>query len=283
MTKYSYTLKVGADGASRLELLNELCNPLSLSFINKHINLTDKQVLEIGCGIGILSSQLANICLPSGSVLATDISSEQIEIAEKRAAELDITNLTFKQLAADEIETLSGKYDLVYIRFVLAHLEGVTNLLQKITNILNSDGILICEEPVDVESMFCEPTNDDFDWWKKAVFVQIQSVKGNFLIGRELDTTLSSLSMTVLNSKVIQPVMLSTRLKQQLWQGIIEIKDILIKSGFCTEDELEDRVEQLKKLADSPLYKVGLFSYKQIAVKKQDISSSPSQNIRCYK
>ena len=52
--QYDYTLQVGDKGSTRLELLNELCNPLSLRFISETVELRNKNILEIGCGIVII-------------------------------------------------------------------------------------------------------------------------------------------------------------------------------------------------------------------------------------
>lgn len=67
-----YSLKVGRDAMPRLKRLNDMCNPLSLQFIAKHIDLKNKKILDLGCGIGILSSELAKRSLPNGSVMAVD-------------------------------------------------------------------------------------------------------------------------------------------------------------------------------------------------------------------
>jgi malonyl-CoA O-methyltransferase len=49
-------------------------------------NIEAKQILEIGCGTGLLSQQLL-AAFPKASILLTDISSSMIEICDKRFAE----------------------------------------------------------------------------------------------------------------------------------------------------------------------------------------------------
>lgn len=59
-----YVLKVGKEGAPRLKLLNKMCNPSSMEFIEENIDLMNKRILDLGCGIGIFSSELAIKSLP---------------------------------------------------------------------------------------------------------------------------------------------------------------------------------------------------------------------------
>ena len=267
----NYTLMVGEDGAPRLTLLNELCNPHTFAFISKVTSLENKRILDVGCGIGILSAELAVAALPKGEVLGVDISEEQLKIADERAKKNNIKNIKFLPLAAENIDQLNEKFDVIYFRFVLMHLKNATGVIEKTLSLMHAESILICEEASDIDALCCTPSDPVFDRWKKAVEKQVALSNSDFTIGKKLIETLSKQALTPIHAVTAQPVMDTPRQKQQLWQGIREISALLVASGFCTEQEIEERVAELKDFAESSTAKVGFFSYLQVAVKKNEI------------
>ena len=90
-----YILEVGQQGKSRLGLLNEILNPLSQRFLN-HAGLSEgMHVLEAGCGIGIMTTWLAQRVGPQGRVTALDNSQEQIAVARETIEAAGLTNVEF--------------------------------------------------------------------------------------------------------------------------------------------------------------------------------------------
>lgn len=281
MPKYDYTLKVGEDGKERLTLLNEACNPLSLKFFNETVDLKNKNILEIGCGIGILAIEMAKLASPLGKVLATDISAEQLKVARVNAQYADIKNIKFLKISAYDINQLNERFDIIYLRLVLTHLPNVLELLQKIIMLMDDKSILICEESENIDAMFCEPYTDIFEKWKKCVQIQADSSKGNFTIGSHLPSFFSRNGLTIVKTNVVQPVLNTRSLKQQLWQGIIEITPLLITSGFMTNEEIMEMIHNLKHFANTFVGNVGLFKMRQIAAKKYSETEENTHKLLC--
>jgi trans-aconitate 2-methyltransferase len=103
------------------------------------------QILEIGCGIGILSSELAKYA-NKGMVTGVDISPESIAFAAERWK--SISNLTF--IASDIRDlTLHEKFDLIILPDVLEHipLEFHDIAFEKLASFLKPDGRLIVHIP----------------------------------------------------------------------------------------------------------------------------------------
>lgn len=262
---HKYSLKVGKDGAPRLKLLNDMCNPSTLEFVECNIDLKNKSILDLGCGIGILSAELAKRSLPYRRVLGIDISQAQLDIAQAIASENKINNLKFQKISAFEIDTLDTKFDLIYCRFVLAHLFFVPEVIQKITKLMHPNSILICEEPNSIYSLYCDPIDPIFEQFKKAAIVHVEASKADFSIGKKLRSVFEQNNLKVLQEKQIQASLDTPELKQQLWQGIVEIKSLLIENKFATEIEIEDLIDSLKKFANHSQAKVGYWERTQIA------------------
>lgn len=101
---------------------------------------TAKSALDIGCGRGELLRQLKNKGLV---VTGIDISSVAIEQAKK------ITNAT---LYLGNFENFSFpkkvKFDLIFVKFVLAYVEKKKEFFSHISELLNERGGLIIVSPV---------------------------------------------------------------------------------------------------------------------------------------
>ncbi len=81
-----------------------------------------RQIVDLGCGAGVLSLWLAKI-FPESRVVAIDVSSKSIEIAAAYAALLGITNVTFKVSGFEELSadsSLHGKCDLLFSSHALS-------------------------------------------------------------------------------------------------------------------------------------------------------------------
>ncbi len=111
----------------------------------KKAGLTDSStVLEIGCGIGTLTSLLARV-VRNGKIVATDISDESIAHARK---ELKHTNIEF--ITADIIDhSLTRKFDLIVLADVLEHvpIEYHPAIFKNLSSMMLADSVLAINIP----------------------------------------------------------------------------------------------------------------------------------------
>lgn len=99
-----------------------------------------KEVLEIGCGEGDLSSLIAYH--GAKKVTAIDFSEEAISIAKKR---YNLSNVQFHQCDYKEVKT---RYDVVVMQGVLEHMDNPLETLKYIKNkLLKMNGYIICSCP----------------------------------------------------------------------------------------------------------------------------------------
>jgi ubiquinone/menaquinone biosynthesis C-methylase UbiE len=74
------------------------------------------KVLDIACGAGEPALTLAQIVGPKGSVICTDLVAEMVAAAEHQAARLGLTNMNFRQCAADALPFDDEKFDAAVCR-----------------------------------------------------------------------------------------------------------------------------------------------------------------------
>lgn len=75
-----------------------------------------ERVLDIGCGPGSTSIQLAKRVAPDGEVVGVDISPEMVAAATRRASKAGATNVRFT-VADVQHESLGNDFDAAYSRF----------------------------------------------------------------------------------------------------------------------------------------------------------------------
>jgi SAM-dependent methyltransferase len=99
------------------------------------------RVLDVGCGFGDTSQQLARLVGPNGRVTGVDSSPRFIDTASREAAEARIDNLRF--FSADvQTGDLGGPYDLAFSRFGTMFFASPVQALRNVAKSLVSGGKL---------------------------------------------------------------------------------------------------------------------------------------------
>ena len=117
-------------------------NPIRLAFINKHIELAGKQVLDLGCGGGILTEALATC---GAEVTGLDLNQQAIAKArvhqQNHHPDLDID-----YEAVDIADWQSRHQDLVYDAVVcmemLEHTDNPQSIIASCADLLGPGGLL---------------------------------------------------------------------------------------------------------------------------------------------
>lgn len=114
-----------------LELVERLFNRLDLR--------NTARVLEIGCGVGIVSAHLTNRY--TMDVIGTDLDSDQIAMAKTYNKESEYLNFVIAD--ATELPFFNQKFDMVLSIYVLHHIGNWKNTLKEINRVLKENGYFI--------------------------------------------------------------------------------------------------------------------------------------------
>lgn len=262
---HSYLIATGEIDGERLAILNELYNPSSLSFLNITSGM---HILTVGCGIGLLEIDMAKEVGQEGSILATDISPLQLEIAENIKRHHAIVNLNFQKLDIAHIDQLSEQFDRIHCRFVLSHLpwNSIEYLLPLLLSKLNSTGALIIEEISSLDSLICEPYSEEYEMWKSYAKKQFQAQGSDPAPGKRIleYLTIQGYNFTY---QTHQPVLKQAREKTILALGIRSITQGLINKKIATPQEILETIARLKNLEQNAAVFPRYFEVSQFFIK----------------
>ncbi|MGE3172680.1 MAG: methyltransferase domain-containing protein [Planctomycetota bacterium] len=122
-----------------------------------------QRVLDLGCGPGFTSLQLADAVGPTGRVLARDTSERYLASLQR---ELDHRRLRHVEPSLGAVETLdlpTRSLDAAYSRWLLCWLPDPAAALRRVAAAMRPGGVVMCQEYLDWAAMKLVPRSAPFD------------------------------------------------------------------------------------------------------------------------
>ena len=113
-------------------------NPLRLDWIDSQARLAGKQVLDIGCGGGILAESMA---LRGAEVLGIDLSVKPLRVAQLHALETGVERLHYREVAAEALAAEAPhSFDVVTCMEMLEHVPDPASVVQACAALVKPGG-----------------------------------------------------------------------------------------------------------------------------------------------
>lgn len=121
-----------------------LLNPLRLAYVAEKANgLFGKNVLDVGCGGGILSESMAQ---QGATVTGIDMSKMPLDIARQHAAQngltIDYQQTTIEDFLTRHLAQQGEKFDVITCMEMLEHVPDPRSIIQSCKALLKPNGIL---------------------------------------------------------------------------------------------------------------------------------------------
>jgi len=139
----------GRTWADLQDRIDRQIRPLGLAAMERLAPASGEQVLDVGCGCGDTSLELARRVGPEGGVLGLDISAPMLEVARGRAEAAGARNLAFHEADA-QTAALPGGSDAVFSRFGVMFFADPTAAFANLRRALRPGGRLgfVCWRPL---------------------------------------------------------------------------------------------------------------------------------------
>src|SRR4051794_12497689 len=115
-----YLIRGGIEGRERLRVLARVMRPTTLPLLERAGVRAGMRCLDVGCGGGDVTLDLATLAGVTGSAVGLDLDATKVELARGEALLAGATNVEFR--VGDLTDGLGEEeYDVVYARFLLTH------------------------------------------------------------------------------------------------------------------------------------------------------------------
>jgi SAM-dependent methyltransferase len=244
---HRYAIRGGKQGKERLDVLARVLLPTTTQLFDRAGLIRGMKCLDVGCGGGHVAMLIAGIVGPEGLVIATDTDPEILALAREDAEAAKIINVKFQQL--DACASPSHKeFDLAYARFLLSHLHEPGNCLAAMVEACVPRGTIVIED-TDFAGSFCYPTCAAYERYKKLYQELIQLRGGDPNIGPKLPAMLRSAGIREIELNVIQPAHIRGEGKLMAPLTMARISDELTTEGLATDDEVQQVLTELDRVA----------------------------------
>ncbi len=137
LAKFSELAHRWWDPESEFRPLHQI-NPLRLGWIEGMVPLAGKQVLDVGCGGGILADSMAR---RGAQVLGIDLATKALRVAQLHALEAGTPNVQYREVAAEALAAeQAGQYDVVTCMEMLEHVPEPASVVRACAQLVKPGG-----------------------------------------------------------------------------------------------------------------------------------------------
>ena len=113
-------------------------NPLRLDWIQTLAALKGKQVLDVGCGGGILSDAMARV---GAHVTGIDLATKSLKVAQLHALETQTPNVSYREVSAEALAAEKpASFDVVTCMEMLEHVPDPASVVQACATLVKPGG-----------------------------------------------------------------------------------------------------------------------------------------------
>ena len=137
LAKFSELAHRWWDTNSEFRPLHQI-NPLRLEWIQGLAPLKDKQVLDVGCGGGILSDAMARA---GAHVNGIDLATKSLKVAQLHALETQTPNVSYREVSAEALAAEKpASFDVVTCMEMLEHVPDPASIVQACATLVKPGG-----------------------------------------------------------------------------------------------------------------------------------------------
>ncbi len=127
------------DPESEFRPLHQI-NPLRLDWIDAQARLAGKQVLDVGCGGGILSDSMAR---RGAKVLGIDLASKPLKVAQLHAMEAGTESVDYREVSAESLAMeMPANFDALTCMEMLEHVPDPSSIVTACAALVKPGGWL---------------------------------------------------------------------------------------------------------------------------------------------
>ena len=251
----SYAITGGEQGKRRPDLLAEIMQPTTLRLLAEAGLRGGDRCLDLGCGGGNVSLDMARIVGPDGLAIGVDFDPQIVELARQDATDAGAGNVEYH--VADARLFDGGPFDLIYARFLLSHLSEPGTVLARMRQLAGPGGRIVVED-TDLSGCYCHPHDPANARFVELYTEVVRRGGGDADVGRRLPALALAAGLGDVRSNVFQPVQASGPHKHMTAVTMERIRPAALRYGLAGDPEIDAIIADMHAFARDPATLVGM-------------------------
>ncbi len=226
----------------RQRLLQKIMEPVTDRLLDQLQLPAGVRCLDLGCGIGETTRQLAGKLEKTSEVVGVDQDRELVNAASS-IMPANGCPITFQQGDATRLGFEDASFHFVFARYLLHHLNDPQEVLEEMLRVCKPGGIVAVQEP-DCAKQYCYPGSWAYERLPKIYGRLFPSA----FVGRELYSLFRQLGCIEPHLDVETVAGVNVELRRSYRMTIEAVGPALIDQGILNPDQLEELLGELKRV-----------------------------------
>ncbi len=204
-------------------------------------------ILDLGCGPGFCSTELAYMVGSTGKVIAVDQSAAYIDFLIKNA-KLHGLNIDCICASFDEMQLPINALDGIYSRWALPWINNVEEVLEKVIKSMRPGAVFVAHEYYDWRTFQTEPKFDSIENALRQAFTSMNDAGGDMNIGRKLPALFNDLGLEVISVRPMNKFATPDALEWQWPKTYFETYFPRLVPDYLSSEEVESALSDIENL-----------------------------------
>lgn len=239
MTTKEYVLGTDDDELNRLKRQHELWIVQAYDLWKRAGIRSDQKVLDLGCGPGFTTLELARYMGPRARITAVDASDRFLSfLSSQSKAQFPEAEIEVVQSFIERMNLPEKRFDAAYCRWLMIFVPDVLGALSAVRRHLKPGAVFALQEYVSYEAMQICPEIPEMERVLAAIFKSWRDQGGNPNRGRELPHLLEQAGFRILE---LRPVARISRPHEPLWEWptgfFANYLPRLVEQGYLSKED----------------------------------------------
>ncbi len=204
-----YLLGTHDEEIERLEFQHTAWSEKTTSLWNKAGLGPGKTLLDLGCGPGFSTLELAKRVQSHGKVLAVDASKRYLSYLQAHLKSQGLQNVSVHESTVEDLKLTKNSVDGIFARWLFCFLKDPKSLIEKMVDFLAPGGVMVIMDYYHYDGITFGPRSPALDLVKKAVMQSWKNSGGSLDVGLNLPTWLREAGLEVTHLESLSQIVRS--------------------------------------------------------------------------
>ena len=215
---------------------------VNAALVNALAPVAGEQVLEVGCGSGVLCRQIAPKVIPGGKITGVDISPEFLRIAQGYAVSAGLSaTIQWDAGQADVLPFRDASFDEVFAARLLLHVSDPQAVLNELARVVRPGGRVVV---MDWDFGTVALDHSDRELTRRLLHWRCDHHGGNNWSGRQLWRRMAATKLV--SVKAVPMVSVARRENDSLTLSLFKAAQVARDGGAISPNEYDTWVGELK-------------------------------------